>query len=672
MKNKLLIFSILILCTSSCNYLEYDESDFLEKDAVFSSFQYTRDFLTNIYSYVPAAFGTIGGDALRSAACDEAVYVDKLSPVHSFNNGAWSAINTLDDRWNYFRGIRAVNMFLQEVEGQEFDELKHNEDYEDIMAQFKYYPYEARFLRAYFYFELAKRYGDIPLITTLLSEEEANMQKRTSFDEVIQFIVDECDAIAPHLPISYKELIKSETGRATRGAAMALKSRALLYSASPLFNKSGNIDKWKSAARAAADVIEKAWDFGYMPLPDLWSLWNNNYSNNNELIFGVMQREDNWFERVNFPIGIEGGGNTGHCPTENLVESYEMQASGLPVAPDAGYEHMDPSYDSQNPYEGRDPRMYELVAQNGAWWVYDEQVECWYGGRSGKPQKNATVTGYYLRKYVDGSTSLKSEFVTSKRHVWNIMRYSEILLNFAEAMVEAYGDPNYKDGYPMSAKEAVDIVRSRVHVDMPPFPNNLTLNEFKAKLRNERRVELSFEDHRFWDIRRWKIADQTTDIYGVDITKKEDGSFRYKKVFKGVEHRLEKVCRVKGVDYINDSKATNVNSCWYALQSMKTKTVLILGGKDKGNDYNEIADLVKEKCVGLIYMGLHNEKLHEFFDPFGLPTADVQSMKDAVDAAYRMAKKGESVLLSPCCASFDLFKSYEDRGEQFKDCVRAL
>ena len=142
--------------------------------------------------------------------------------------------------------------------------------------------------------------------------------------------------------------------------------------------------------------------------------------------------------------------------------------------------------------------------------------------------------------------------------------------------------------------------------------------------------------------------------------------------FKGVEHRLEKVCRVKGVDYINDSKATNVNSCWYALQSMKTKTVLILGGKDKGNDYNEIADLVKEKCVGLIYMGLHNEKLHEFFDPFGLPTADVQSMKDAVDAAYRMAKKGESVLLSPCCASFDLFKSYEDRGEQFKDCVRAL
>lgn len=143
--------------------------------------------------------------------------------------------------------------------------------------------------------------------------------------------------------------------------------------------------------------------------------------------------------------------------------------------------------------------------------------------------------------------------------------------------------------------------------------------------------------------------------------------------FKGVEHRLEKVATVRGVEFINDSKATNVNSCWYALQSMKTKTVLILGGKDKGNDYTEIEDLVREKCSALVYLGLHNEKLHNFFDRMGLPVADVQTgMKDAVDAAFRLAKKGETVLLSPCCASFDLFNSYEDRGDQFKECVRAL
>ena len=143
--------------------------------------------------------------------------------------------------------------------------------------------------------------------------------------------------------------------------------------------------------------------------------------------------------------------------------------------------------------------------------------------------------------------------------------------------------------------------------------------------------------------------------------------------FQGVEHRLEKVARVRGIDFINDSKATNVNSCWYALQSMTTKTVLILGGKDKGNDYTEIEELVRTKCSALVYLGLHNEKLHEFFDRFGLPVADVQTgMKDAVEAAFQLAKKGETVLLSPCCASFDLFKSYEDRGDQFKKYVREL
>ena len=143
--------------------------------------------------------------------------------------------------------------------------------------------------------------------------------------------------------------------------------------------------------------------------------------------------------------------------------------------------------------------------------------------------------------------------------------------------------------------------------------------------------------------------------------------------FQGVEHRLEKVARIKGVDFINDSKATNVNSCWYALQSMTTKTVLIIGGKDKGNDYTEIEDLVKQKCSALVYLGLHNEKLHEFFDKMGLPVVDINTgMKDAVEAAFKLAKKGETVLLSPCCASFDLFKSYEDRGEQFKKYVKEL
>ena len=142
--------------------------------------------------------------------------------------------------------------------------------------------------------------------------------------------------------------------------------------------------------------------------------------------------------------------------------------------------------------------------------------------------------------------------------------------------------------------------------------------------------------------------------------------------FTGVEHRLEKVARVKGVDYINDSKATNVNSCWYALQSMTTPVVLILGGTDKGNDYSEIEELVKEKVHSLIFLGVDNKKLHGFFDGKVPQIEDALSMQEAVEKAYKMAHKGDTVLLSPCCASFDLFTCYEDRGEQFKSCVRNL
>ena len=142
--------------------------------------------------------------------------------------------------------------------------------------------------------------------------------------------------------------------------------------------------------------------------------------------------------------------------------------------------------------------------------------------------------------------------------------------------------------------------------------------------------------------------------------------------FPGVEHRLEKVCDVRGVHYVNDSKATNVDACWYALESMKTKVVLIIGGKDKGNDYAPIKPLIKEKCSALVYLGADNQKLHDNFDAMGIPVRDTHSMKECMEACYELAQPGETVLLSPCCASFDLFKNMEDRGEQFKELARSL
>lgn len=142
--------------------------------------------------------------------------------------------------------------------------------------------------------------------------------------------------------------------------------------------------------------------------------------------------------------------------------------------------------------------------------------------------------------------------------------------------------------------------------------------------------------------------------------------------FQGVEHRLEKVACVNGIEFINDSKATNVNSCWYALQSVKSKVVLIIGGTDKGNDYTEIESLVRSKVRALVFLGADNGKLHSFFDGKAEQIADTSSMKEAVKQAYSLAQPGDTVLLSPCCASFDLFQNYEDRGRQFKACVRAL
>ena len=142
--------------------------------------------------------------------------------------------------------------------------------------------------------------------------------------------------------------------------------------------------------------------------------------------------------------------------------------------------------------------------------------------------------------------------------------------------------------------------------------------------------------------------------------------------FPGVEHRLEKVCDVRGVHYVNDSKATNVDACWYALDSMKTRVVLIIGGKDKGNDYEPIKPLIREKCSALVYLGADNTKLHQNFDQLGITIRDTHSMRECVEACYELAQPGDTVLLSPCCASFDLFKNMEDRGEQFKELVRKL
>lgn len=524
------ILSILALAVTalSCNFLDYNEYTGYDKNDVYESFDRVQRSLTHIYSYIPSAYSTIDG-AMRAAACDEAVYVNNLCDIYSMNNGSWSPTKAYDSRFGLYTAIRLVNLFLEETKGEEFDYLKNQETYENYMAEFVNYPYEARFLRAYFYFELMRRYKEVPIITEVLTEEEANSLTPSSIDEVVDFIVSECEVAQSNLPASYEKTMSQEVGRATKGAAMALKARTLLYAASPLFNEGQDKSKWKTAAKACGAIINKSEEYGYMPLPKLSNLWNKDYSLNNELILGRMESPSNSFESQNYPVGIDGGGNTGHCPTQNLVDAFETR-SGKPVK-DTKYSPKDPSFNEAKPYENRDPRLNATVAVNNSTWVYGEPVEIWYGGKSGKPVKHATLTGYYLKKYVDGTTSLKAGNTSKKNHVWTYFRYGEVLLNYAEAMVEGYGDYNYKNppSLPLSAMEAVNLIRQRKEVQMPPFDSGLSLSQFKEKLRNERMVELAFEDHRFWDIRRWMIGEQTTEIYGVEITK-EGNSFNYKEV----------------------------------------------------------------------------------------------------------------------------------------------
>ena len=247
-------------------------------------------------------------------------------------------------------------------------------------------------------------------------------------------------------------------------------------------------------------------------------------------------------------------------------------------------------------------------------------------------------------------------------------RYDYKFQNYIDAKFRITRNQTKEDSFIYWAEDPIiDREMKKIQLGATPYPygftqpNPLPVGEDELALKGRHNVLNSM------------AATIAANVVGI----KKDVIRESLKTFQGVEHRLQYVATVRGVRWINDSKATNVNSCWYALESMTTPTVLILGGKDKGNDYSEIDELVREKCHTLVFMGLHNEKLHEHFGKLKikneeLKIIDTDNLHDAVQAAYNAAQEGDTVLLSPCCASFDLFKSYEDRGDQFMAAVRAL
>lgn len=506
MKTKYLIIPFFALSMSSCDYLDYSESSGYEKEDMFAYFDRAKGMLTTVYSYLPVDFGSTFGGSTRAGATDEGEYVWNAALIHRYNNGSWSPILTIDDVWSsYYKAIHTANLFLENYQA-EFPDIMWNENYEQLMQQNKYYPYEARFLRAFFYFELIKRYKNVPLLERTYAMDEVNGIAPTDFEKVVEFIVKECNEIADMLPVTYKNVAGAETGRITQGAAMALKSRVLLYAASPLFNAAQEQSKWMEAAKAAKALIDKAQDEGWYELVAGEQAVNNLASK--ELILETRQGDSNFFEATNFPMGFEGG-KSGLNPSQNLVDAFEMRDGST-------FDWNNPTHvaNMYNP-EMRDSRLFKTIITNGSLWK-GIIVETFVGGKNA-PADGGTKTGYYLKKYLVEGISLDLNNTTSARHVWVLFRYAEILLNYAEALYAAYGNPDYTDAtFTLSPRAAINKVRTRA--GMPDAP----ADHFGERIRNERRVELAFEDHRFWDVRRWKMADKTMDIYGVKIEKEGD------------------------------------------------------------------------------------------------------------------------------------------------------
>lgn len=511
----LLLLSFILL---SCNYLYFDESTGKNDDVVLGYFDELSRLVSHIYGQLSPDWGIMNG-ALLESATDNAVYTWQDSKVYDIYNNTWSPINLIDNTWSYYySAIRSTNLFLEKFSLEKLKRFENNANYREDIEKSKLFPYEVRFLRAFFYFELIKRYGNIPLITSTYQLETINSINQTPFDSIVNFIVDECDSIVPYLPVSHRNFY-SETGRVTKGTAMALKSRTLLYAASPLHNHTNDKVKWRRAALAASELITIATQERWYDLESNINLFSNGNDmlTAKELIFERRGTTSSSFEERNLPIGFHNA-KSGNTPTQNLVDAFEMR-DGTP------FDWSNPIHASA-PFQNRDPRLARTVVFNNSR-LMGIPVETYIGGKNGQPLNGASLTGYYLRKYIDERISLDPINPVQRAHHYILFRFAEIYLNYAEALNE-YGSPDYVDDeFKTSSRQSLNVIRT--YSRMPIISENYSKDEFRDKIRNERRIELAFEGHRFWDIRRWQIGDIVREIYGISI-EKVNSSFLYKKV----------------------------------------------------------------------------------------------------------------------------------------------
>lgn len=519
--------SAFTLC--SCNdFLDREEDSFIDKTATFDSYNRTKQYLTYAYSLLPEGLNRFSGGALLGAATDDACFAIESSNIQQFNNGSWNALSNPDNVWDrYFAGIAKCCTLLENsnhvnLDISRLDPAKRVE-YENNLKDIRMWRAEAHFLRAYFNFELLKRYGPIPIIkSTLDINKDYSDTPRPTMKEVVEFIANDCDMAADSLELTPWRNMNDAFGRATKGAALALKSRLLLYAASPLYVDFGDIDEankpsdatlWKAAADAAKAVI----DLNQYELASAYDdLFKNDFQNK-EYIFVRRYPSNSDFEKSNFPISYGGKGGTN--PSQNLIDDYEMLDG-------TAFDWSDP-VKAAHPFENRDERLLATVLMNGVLFK-GKRIATYPGGADAMPNPNATKTGYYLRKFLNENVNIQTGG-GSDGHVVPLFRLAEIYLNYAEALNEY--DPTNPD-------IAVYLNKIRERVSLPDVPSGLTQEQMRTLIHHERRVELAFEEHRFWDVRRWKVASSTlgAPVKGVKITQDDAGNFTYSPV--QVEQRV--------------------------------------------------------------------------------------------------------------------------------------
>ncbi|OIP82846.1 MAG: RagB/SusD family nutrient uptake outer membrane protein [Porphyromonadaceae bacterium CG2_30_38_12] len=531
---------ISLLHFTACDKLDREVITTWNKEEVNSIYSLTKDRATAMYADLPNGFTEIDG-AMLASATDEAEHTLETSDVQSFNAGSWDAVTNPDNVWsNYFKAIRNVNLFLANSDGVNMDPLKLDPTklatYNAQVADIKRWKYEGQFLRSYYYFELIKRYGGVPIITNVLylGDNVSNIQ-RDSLAKCVRFIVNECDTAAKYLPV---KPVGVELGRASKGAAMALKAKVLLYAASDLWNTpswatgyanaefislpDGNnpvirTARWKAAADAAKAVIDLA-GTGYALALDYKAMFLGSQGyNSTEHIFVRRNAASNEFEKAVYPIGFDLA-KSGNAPSQNLVDAYEVKKSATVAE---AFDWSNPAH-AANLYTGRDPRLEASVITNNSLFKA-RGIEIWTGGKDGKGINLATKTGYYLKKYVDENLDLN--LGTTSIHTWSLIRLADVYLWYAEALNE------YSPGH-ADIKKYVDLVRERKTVEMPKVPAGKTQTEMRDIIRHERHVELAFEGHRAWDLRRWMTAPAVlgAELKGVQITQTTPGVYSYAKI----------------------------------------------------------------------------------------------------------------------------------------------